>query len=63
MKVKIGLRLRDKLMPMLVFPAIVGIMTGLLVFVFKLTSSFVMHKSAEIYSQVRENPIYLPLLI
>lgn len=63
MKVKIGLRLRDKLMPMLVFPAIVGIMTGLLVFVFKLTSSFVMHKSAEIYFMVRENPIYLPLLI
>lgn len=60
---KIGLRLRDKILPMLVFPAVVGVLTGVLIFVFKLASSFVMHKSAEVYSFVRENPAYLPLLL
>lgn len=63
MENKIGLRLRDKLLPMFVFPAVVGIMTGVLIFIFKLASSFVMHKSADMYAWVRENPAYLPLLI
>ena len=56
---KIGLRLRDKLLPMFVFPAVVGILTGILIFVFKLASSFVMHKSADVYAWVRQNPAYL----
>lgn len=60
---KIGSRLRDKLLPMFVFPAIVGILTGVLIFIFKLASSFVMHKSTDIYAWVRLNPAYLPLLI
>ena len=60
---KIGLRLRDKLLPMFVFPAVVGILTGILIFVFKLASSFVMHKSADVYAWVRQNPAYLPLLL
>ena len=60
---KIGLRLRDKLLPMLVFPAVVGVLTGVLIFIFKVASSFVMHKSADIYAYVRENPAYLPLLM
>ena len=63
MNKEIGLRFRDKLLPMLVFPAVVGILTGVLVFVFKIASSFVMHKSAEVYSWVRENPEYFPLLL
>ena len=63
MEKEIGFRIRDKLLPLFVFPAIVGILTGVLVFIFKITSSHVMHKSAEIYSLVRENPKYLPLLI
>lgn len=63
MESKIGLRFRDKVLPMLVFPAVVGIFTGILIFIFKVTSSFVMHKSADIYAFVRNNPIYLPLLI
>ena len=63
MENKIGLRLRDKLLPMFVFPAVVGILTGVLIFVFKIASSFVMHESARSYGLVRENPAYLPLLV
>lgn len=63
MKNEIGMRLRDKLLPLVLFPAIVGILTGVLIFIFKVTSSHVMHKSAEIYAFVRENPIYLPALV
>ena len=48
---------------MLVFPAVVGVLTGVLIFIFKVASSFVMHKSADIYAYVRENPAYLPLLM
>ena len=63
MENKIGLRLRDKLLPMFVFPAVVGMLTGVLIFIFKLASSFVMHKSQEVYSWVRQNPVYFPLLL
>ena len=63
MKNEIGMRLRDKMLPLVLFPAIVGMLTGVLIFIFKVTSSHVMHKSAEIYAFVRENPIYLPALV
>lgn len=63
MKNEIGMRLRDKMLPLVLFPAIVGMLTGVLIFIFKVTSSHVMHKSAEIYALVRENPIYLPALV
>lgn len=56
-------RVRDKLLPMLVFPAVVGILTGVLIFIFKVTSSHVMHASAGVYAFVRENPGFLPLLL
>ena len=42
---------------------LVGILTGALIFIFKLSASAVMKYSGVIYSFVRENPIYLPLLI
>ena len=63
MNKQLGLRLRDKLLPMFVFPAIVGILTGVLIFVFKIASSHVMHESARLYGVVRENPVYLPVLV
>ena len=63
MKKNIGARVRDKILPYFVFPAVVGIVTGILIFLFKVTSSFVIHKSEAIYAFVRENPIYLPLLL
>ena len=63
MRKDIGTRLRDKLLPYFVFPIAVGVVTGILIFIFKVVSSFVIHKSESIYAFVRENPIYLPLLL
>ena len=63
MKKDIGVRVGDKILPYFVFPVVVGIVTGILIFIFKVTSSFVIHKSEAIYAFVRENPIYLPLLL
>ena len=63
MRKDIGTRLRDKLLPYFVFPTAVGIVTGILIFIFKVVSSFVIHKSESVYAFVRENPIYLPLLL
>ena len=57
MENKIGLRFRDKLLPMIIFPAVVGVFTGVLIFLFKVTSSFVMHKSAELYAMARKEDI------
>ena len=45
------------------FPAIIGILSGALIFFFKRASSYLMHLSSDIYGFVRENPIFLPLLI
>ena len=63
MQKDIGTRIRDKILPYFVFPTVVGIVTGILIFIFKVASSFVIHKSESIYSFVRQNPIYLPLLV
>ena len=63
MKKDIGMRVRDKLLPYFVFPTVVGVVSGLVIFAFKVASSHVMHKSEEVYSFVRQNPVYLPLLI
>ena len=54
---------KDKILAYLVFPTIVGIVTGAFIFAFKVASSHVMHKSQDIYSFVRDNPKYLPLLV
>lgn len=63
MKKDIGMRVRDKFLPYLIFPSIVGVLTGVLIFIFKVTASFVMHKSFEVYSYAQENPKYIPLII
>ena len=63
MQKDIGTRIRDKILPYFVFPTVVGVVTGVLIFIFKVVSSFVMHKSEQVYSFVRENPIYLPVLL
>ena len=54
---------KSKLIPYVLFPMIVGILSGVLIFLFKIASSHVMHKSEQIYAFVRQNPAYLPLLI
>lgn len=55
--------MRDKLLPLVVFPLIVGALTGVAIFIFKLASSFVIDRSHQIYAMVRENPKYLPVLL
>lgn len=51
------------LMPCFIFSAITGILTGALVFAFKIAAGFVVNLSADIYSFVRANPIWLPVLL
>ena len=63
MKLHRSSEIRNKLIPYIVFPAIIGILTGILIFLFKIAASEVMSCSAWIYGLVREHPIYLPLLI
>ena len=54
---------KTKLIPYIFFPMIVGALSGVLIFLFKVASTHVMHLSERIYSYVRENPKYLPLLV
>lgn len=54
---------KTKLIPYILFPALIGILTGIVIFLFKVTAAAVMKLSANVYSFVRENPAYLPLLI
>ena len=55
--------IKTKLVPYILFPIIIGIFTGVLIFLFKIACSFVMKSSERVYAFVRENPIYLPLLV
>ena len=50
-------------LPCLLFSAIAGIFTGILIFLFKFVASHVISLSGEIYEHVRENPSLLPILI
>lgn len=63
MKNSNNLILDKNLIAFIAFPAIIGIISGALIFLFKITTSYVMSLSSSIYSFVRENPIYLPLLV
>ncbi len=55
--------IKNILLPCFVFSGISGIVTGALIYIFKVTSSYVLGVSADIYNYVRENPIWLPVLI
>ena len=55
--------LKNILLPCLVFSAVTGVLTGLLIFLFKLASSRVILLSAQAYALVRQNPWYVPLLV
>ena len=63
MKSQTRSRVNSKLIPYILFPMIVGVLSGVLIFLFKLASSAVMHLSEQIYGFVRQNPVYLPALI
>ena len=55
--------INKNLIAFIAFPAMIGILSGLLIFLFKIASSNIMTLSSNIYSFVKENPFYLPLLI
>ena len=55
--------IKIKLIPYILFPMMIGVLSGLVVFLFKIAAAAVMHCSERIYDLVRQNPIYLPLLV
>lgn len=55
--------IQNILLPCLLFSVITGILTGMLIFLFKAAASFVIGKSEAVYEAVRLNPAYIPLLI
>lgn len=55
--------IKKQLIPFVLFPIVTGFFSGLIIFLFKITASFVIRSSESIYGFVRENPKYLPLLI
>ena len=55
--------IKKQLIPFALFPMVTGFFSGVVIFLFKLATSFVIRSSERVYAFVRENPIYLPLLI
>ncbi len=55
--------IKNILMPCLLFSVITGILTGCIIFVFKLAAELVISASGYVYGFVRENVQFLPLLI
>lgn len=53
----------NRLQAYLLFPTVVGVLTGILIFLFKIASSYVIEGSKSLYGLVRANPVYLPLLV
>ncbi len=55
--------IKNILIPCFVFSLFTGVFTGVLIFLFKVASSYILGVSADIYGFVRENPVWLPCLI
>ena len=55
--------LKSSLIPCLLLSALTGTLTGILIFLFKISASAIISLSQDVYSFVRENLIYLPLLL
>lgn len=57
------LEIKRSLIPCLLLSSLVGALTGILIFLFKISASALISLSEEIYSFVRGNLLYLPLLL
>lgn len=55
--------IKNFLIPCLVFSSIAGIITAIIIFIFKSLATVVTALSGQIYGFIRENPPYLPLMI
>ena len=63
MHIRIKGHIKNLLLPCLCFSLSVGFLSALAVTAFKLAAEFTVNLSTGIYSAVRENPIFLPLLL
>lgn len=63
MKTKGSSEAKTKLIPYILFPMLIGVLSGVLIFLFKIGASTVIHWSEQVYELVRQNPKYLPLFI
>lgn len=54
---------KSTVLPTVIFSSLVGILTGLIIFIFRICAHAVISLSGTIYSAVRENPKLLPLLV
>lgn len=63
MKTARGSKHNHTFAPYILLSMLVGVLTGVLIFCFKIASSFVIHSSERMYAFVRQNPVYIPLLI
>ena len=55
--------IKEKFFPITLFSLITGILTGIVIFLFKMASSHVISLSGKIFGFVRANPIFIPLLV
>lgn len=51
------------ILPCLILSVFTGILTGVVIFLFKATASYIISLSNTVFSTVRENPMLLPLLL
>lgn len=63
MKSCVGFKKNRTFAPYILLSMLVGVLTGVLIFCFKVAASDVIHASERIYAFVRQNPGYIPLLI
>ena len=55
--------IKNILIPCILLSCVTGVLTGIVIFLFEISADWVINLSNEIYSAVRLNPIYLPLLL
>ena len=55
--------IKNLLIPCFLLSAVTGVLTGAIIFLFKFVSSYIISFSNTVYSAVRQNPSYLPLLL
>ena len=63
MRTRISNHIKHLLLPCLIFSALAGVTSAIIITAFKLAAEAVIHLSSVLYSAVRENPAWLPVLI
>ncbi|MBE6667985.1 MAG: hypothetical protein E7607_06740 [Ruminococcaceae bacterium] len=63
MSKKYSSRVKNILIPCCFFSILTGIITGAIIFLFRISAELVIHQSDNVFGFVREHPVFLPLLI